>query len=458
VILVAGLVAVAVALAWWMPRGAAAHLGAILLVGLVGVLAVAGMLGGGWALGRVARRRLDLAMALGVGLLVVTVALPVSAYRGLNDRWWVAFDGRGLSLLKGAGPGGYGPFHLHNASAVERFPTDREDLPGLVAGMLERGVAVGGRSEGRRVARCLPLLFTPAPNAPPSGGDPPRCDGRLLDDPPRVAVPWRVTLPLATEHPPALLAAGGRLLLAWTGADDRRVHLQSSTDGTHFGGTVTLPATTTSSPALASDGARVWVAWTGDGGGLEIASSVDGERFGGATRLDRTSGGVPALAYGDGRLLLAWRDPDSNHLHLAASPDGARFGEEITLDETSDLGPSLWFADHTWVLSWIGRGGDRVNLLSSSDGEHFGTKTVLEATSADPPAVTGGDVWVLAWTRSRDGSTGLLVSRDGSTRFVNELALDEPSAGPSLATFEGHVLLAWNRSGRRPAIHVATIV
>src|SRR6266540_1310824 len=50
VILVAGLVAVAVALAWWMPRGAAAHLGAILLVGLVGVLAVAGMLGGGWAL------------------------------------------------------------------------------------------------------------------------------------------------------------------------------------------------------------------------------------------------------------------------------------------------------------------------------------------------------------------------------------------------------------------------
>src|SRR6266542_3399275 len=178
---------------WARWRGVAAVRDArppvILVVGLVGVLAVAGMLGGGWALGRVARRRLDLAMALGVGLLVVTVALPVSAYRGLNDRWWVAFDGRGLSLLKGAGPGGYDPFHLHNASAVERFPTDREDLPGLVAGMLERGVAVGGRSEGRRVARCLPLLFTPAPNAPPSGGDPPRCDGRLLDDPPRVAVP-----------------------------------------------------------------------------------------------------------------------------------------------------------------------------------------------------------------------------------------------------------------------------
>ncbi len=457
-ILVAGLVAVAVALAWWMPRGGAAHLGAILLVGLVGVLAVAGMIGGGWALGRVARRRLDLAIALGVGLLVVTVGLPVSAYRGLNDRWWVAFDDRGLSLLKGAGPGGYGPFHLHNASAIERFPTDRGDLPGLVAGMLERGVAVGGRSEGRRAARCLPLLFTPAPNAPPSGGDRPPCDGRLLDDPPRVAVPRPVALPLATEHPPALLAAGGRLLLAWTGADDGRVHLQSSTDGTHFGGTVTLPATTMGSPALASDGMRVWVAWTGDGGGLEIASSADGERFGDATRLDRTSGGAPALAYGDGRLLLAWRDPDSNHLHLAASPDGARFGEEITLDETSDLAPSLRFADHTWVLSWIGRGGDRVNLFSSSDGEHFGTKTVLEATSGDPPAVTGGDVWVLAWTRSRDGTTGLLVSRDGSTRFVNELALDEPSAGPTLATFEGHVLLAWNRSGRRPAIEVATIV
>src|SRR6266704_233547 len=154
--------------------------------------------------------------APGVGLLVVTVGLPVSAYRGLNDRWWVAFDDRGLSLLKGAGPGGYGPFHLHNASAIERFPTDRGDLPGLVAGMLERGVAVGGRSEGRRAARCLPLLFTPAPNAPPSGGDWPPCDGRLLDDPPRVAVPRPVALPLATEHPPALLAAGGRLLLAWT--------------------------------------------------------------------------------------------------------------------------------------------------------------------------------------------------------------------------------------------------
>src|SRR6266542_352600 len=66
---------------WARWRGVAAVRDArppvILVVGLVGVLAVAGMLGGGWALGRVARRRLDLAMALGVGLLVVTVALPV---------------------------------------------------------------------------------------------------------------------------------------------------------------------------------------------------------------------------------------------------------------------------------------------------------------------------------------------------------------------------------------------
>src|SRR6266542_3080302 len=280
-------------------------------------------------------------MALGVGLLVVTVALPVSAYRGLNDRWWVAFDGRGLSLLKGAGPGGYGPFHLHNASAVERFPTDREDLPGLVAGMLERGVAVGGRSEGRRVARCLPLLFTPAPNAPPSGGDPPRCDGRLLDDPPRVAVPWRVTLPLATEHPPALLAADGRLLLAWRDPDSNHLHLAASPDGARFGEEITLDETSDLGPSLwFAD--HTWVlSWIGRGGDrVNLLSSSDGEHFGTKTVLEATSADPPAVTGGD-VWVLAWTRSRDGSTGLLVSRDGStRFVNELALDEPS-AGPSL---------------------------------------------------------------------------------------------------------------------
>src|SRR6266566_3238584 len=407
-----GVLAGAIALAWWTARGIAAHLGAILLVGVDGTLAISGLLGGGWALTRLARRRLDLAIALGMALLVATIGLPVSGYRGLNDRWWVAFDQQGLTLLKGAGPRGYGPFHVHNATAVERFQTSREDLPVLVAGMLDRGVAV----------------------------------------------PRQVTLPVATRDRPALVAAGGRVLLAWTGARDRRVRLRATTDGIHFGGTVTLQATAKGAPSLASDGTRVWVAWTGDDGGLAIASSADGERFGDATRLGRVSGSAPALEYGDGRLLIGWRDPDSNRLRLAVSLDGVRFGREVTLDETSDLAPTLRFADHAWVLAWIGRAGDQVNLLSSTDGEHFEGKTVLAATSGSPPALAAGGVWLLAWTRSQDGSTGLLVSRDGHSRFVDELRLDGQSAGPSMATFDGHVLLAWHERGRRPAVHLATIL
>ncbi len=455
-----GVLAGAIALAWWTARGIAAHLGAILLVGVDGTLAISGLLGGGWALTRLARRRLDLAIALGMALLVATIGLPVSGYRGLNDRWWVAFDQQGLTLLKGAGPRGYGPFHVHNATAVERFQTSREDLPVLVAGMLDRGVAVRGRSAGRLAARCLPLLFTPVPGPLPAGGGDTSgpCSERLFDDPPGVPVPRQVTLPVATRDRPALVAAGGRVLLAWTGARDRRVRLRATTDGIHFGGTVTLQATAKGAPSLASDGTRVWVAWTGDDGGLAIASSADGERFGDATRLGRVSGSAPALEYGDGRLLIGWRDPDSNRLRLAVSLDGVRFGREVTLDETSDLAPTLRFADHAWVLAWIGRAGDQVNLLSSTDGEHFEGKTVLAATSGSPPALAAGGVWLLAWTRSQDGSTGLLVSRDGHSRFVDELRLDGQSAGPSMATFDGHVLLAWHERGRRPAVHLATIL
>src|SRR6266536_2788028 len=455
-----GVLAGAIALAWWTARGIAAHLGAILLVGVDGTLAISGLLGGGWALTRLARRRLDLAIALGMALLVATIGLPVSGYRGLNDRWWVAFDQQGLTLLKGAGPRGYGPFHVHNATAVERFQTSREDLPVLVAGMLDRGVAVRGRSAGRLAARCLPLLFTPVPGPLPAGGGDTSgpCSERLFDDPPGVPVPRQVTLPVATRDRPALVAAGGRVLLAWTGARDRRVRLRATTDGIHFGGTVTLQATAKGAPSLASDGTRVWVAWTGDDGGLAIASSADGERFGDATRLGRVSGSAPALEYGDGRLLIGWRDPDSNRLRLAVSLDGVRFGREVTLDETSDLAPTLRFAEHAWVLAWIGRAGDQVNLLSSTDGEHFEGKTVLAATSGSPPALAAGGVWLLAWTRSQDGSTGLLVSRDGHSRFVDELRLDGQSAGPSMATFDGHVLLAWHERGRRPAVHLATIL
>jgi Protein kinase domain len=456
----AGFVAVAVVLVWSLFHGIAAHLGAILVIGLEGALAIAGLVGGGWALARLARRRLDLSIGLGMLLLVITITLPVSGYQGLNGHYWVAFDHEGLSLLKGAGPEGYGPFHLHNATVVERFGTHREDLPALVTGMLDRGVEVAGRSQGRQAARCLPLLFTPAPDQQPgaSGGTEP-CAERLFEDPPIVAPPRQVTLPVASEHPPALLAWGGRVvLLAWTDARDRRVHLRSSTDGSRFGSPVTLPAAASGSPALAGDGRRVYLAWTRDDGRLAIASSADGERFGSVIQLEYTSGSAPALAYGDGRLLLGWRDASSNHLHLAVSLDGAHFREETILEETSDLAPTLAFADHTWVLSWIGRADATVNLLVSTDGERFGTKTVLEATSEYTPAVAAGDVWVLAWTRSQTDTTGLLVSRSGGARFVNELELTEPSAGPSLASFGGHLLLAWHERGARPAIHVATVV
>jgi hypothetical protein len=336
----AGSVAVVVAVAWTLRRGIAAHLAAMLVVGFEGLLALAGLLGGGWALTRLARRRLDLSIAL--GLLLAR---------------------RGGQRQVGRAVGGPLP------SAAVHVEAERR----------------------RHQPMCRAAVWRPA----------------------SVPVPWQVTMPLATEHPPALPAEGGRVLLAWTGAGDRHIHLRSSTDGRSFGGAVTLPA---------------------------------------------TSSGSPALVYGDGRLLLAWRDPASNELHLATSRDGARFGEEVTLQETSDLAPSLRFADGTWVLAWIGRAGARMNLLTSRDGVRFERKTVLGASSRYPPALTAGEVWVLAWTRSQDGATGLLVSRNGATHFVNELALDGPSGGPSLAAFGGHVLLAWHRSGARPAIHIATVV
>jgi hypothetical protein len=440
-------------LLWWVLRGIAAHLGTVLVLGLESVLAASLVVIGCWCPVRLAALRTAVGCFVAAAILLIML---IPSYHGLNNRYWVALDHGHISLLKGAGSNGYGPFHVHNTNGVERFGTEHQHFPPLVASMLDYGVGVTGRVQGRRVARCLPLMFASAPNAPVGPGDDEGlCSTQLFNDPLQVRVEQQTTLPDATEHPPALLTFGGRVLLAWTGQSDGQVHLRTSIDGINFSKVVSPSAVSDSEPALASDGNRVFVAWTAPDGHLTIASSVDGESFDEPVRLEQTSDTAPALAYGNAKLLLAWVDTRSSDIHLMGSSDGIHFGQEIPLDETSDVAPALMFADHAWYLSWIGRYGAQVNILSSADGVSFDGKRVLAAASNARPTMAAGDVWFLAWTRREDNAMGLLISKSHGADFVNELDLAEQSGGGlSLTTFQGHVLLAWHDGGTRPSIHV----
>ncbi len=451
------LVAMAGLIAWWLFRAIAAHAGMVVFLAAECVLGVLALVGGGLLVARLADDYPGASLVVGVALLAAVVAIPFSSYHGLHDRYWVGFDHGRIAILKGAGPGGFGFLHIHNASVVERFDTDRERLPPLVADTLEYGIEITSRAEGQRVAHCLPLVFTPMPDAPVGPGDDAAlCASRILDILPWMSVPQPITLPDTTDQPPALLATGDRILLAWTAKSDGHLRLRSSTDGMHFSAPVTLPATSENAPALATDGTRVFVAWSEPDGRLAVMSSADGLHFGDAVRLEQTSATAPALAYGDGKLLLAWVG-DANHLHVMASPDGLKFGEDTTLDDTSEIAPDLLFADHNWYLSWIGRSDRRVNVARSSDGLSFAGKVVLDATSEYRPAMTVRTIWFLAWTRFEDDGLGVLLSKGAGADFVNELALAEQSSGVSLATFHGHVLLAWCDDSDQPAIHVATL-
>jgi hypothetical protein len=126
--------------------------------------------------------------------VVILFALFVGySYNQLNNQYWVGFAGGRVAILKGAGPDGF--MGVRNTSRVEQSATGREQLPTLLVGILDEGVRISDRAEGRQLTRCFPHLFTPAVDAHVGvQDDSDLCREALFADPLLLPVPRHRTL------------------------------------------------------------------------------------------------------------------------------------------------------------------------------------------------------------------------------------------------------------------------
>lgn len=193
---------------------------------------------------------------------------------------------------------------------------------------------------------------------------------------------------------PALLAADGRLWLAWRGTNDDRPRLRvmHSHSGTHWQGKVTLQETSDHGPALAFFNGRYYLAWTGrnDNQNVNLISSPNGSQWGNKIVLNTDpsarSDGAPVLTVHDGKLWLSWRGTNDDHpyLYVMSTADGVRWSGKVRLSETSDFGPAMAPYRGVLRLAWTGRDDKRhINLISSSDGGTWSSKKTLYDRSND---------------------------------------------------------------------------
>ncbi|HEX4334863.1 MAG TPA: hypothetical protein VH062_03055 [Polyangiaceae bacterium] len=194
----------------------------------------------------------------------------------------------------------------------------------------------------------------------------------------------------------------GKLYYAFDGTD-RKINIESSSDGVNWSKETVNNATSPYAPALVAYKDRLVVSYTGEGdGNLNIFSSLDGTFQGDANNslnqkvvLDAISKHAPAVASFNGKLYIAWTGFPGGFLGLGTNPalnvgviDG--FGGNGILGqvttEASDDGPGLIGFGDKLLLSWVGSGNDNLNYATFTstqiDGDIAGgtlhaTKTTL---------------------------------------------------------------------------------
>ena len=245
------------------------------------------------------------------------------------------------------------------------------------------------------------------------------------------AANWSERMPIGerSAHSPSLAYFRARIYIAWTGIEaDHYLNLMSTADGVHWENRMTFwdepsRAQSDASPALVAANGRMYIAWsgrstpwTGAAGlqrGLNWMSSGDGVTWTKRTPIGETSRHSPSLAYFQGRFYIAWTGYESEqNLNLMSSADGLHWGGRIAFRTEprracSNDGPFLFAEDRHLHLVWSSREAvPRLQWCSSRNGTDWTPRQVIGGSSKHAPAMSSfsGHPYV-AWTGTDDEHT-----------------------------------------------------
>lgn len=209
-----------------------------------------------------------------------------------------------------------------------------------------------------------------------------------------------VVLDAKTADGPALLAYGGKLRLFFSDAASGQIAVSESVNGADWSVPKTLPMKSDHAPALAAFAGKLFLAWTekDETSSVSIVASPDGESWDApktsfATHPRRHSAKGPALLASGGRLTLGWigpreangyawfsglyanllddyyRDYFRSFVQWTSTPDGYTWSVERTLDERSEHAPAMAALGDRIFVAWTGVDGDNlVNVKVSEQG------------------------------------------------------------------------------------------
>ncbi|MBK8259213.1 MAG: hypothetical protein IPK82_41970 [Polyangiaceae bacterium] len=250
-----------------------------------------------------------------------------------------------------------------------------------------------------------------------------------------------VSLDGHTNVAPALCAANGKVVLAWTELDGKIAAAISTNDGESFGPkTLVSNASSDDGPALFFDGGELVLCFASKESGKLVMMRSSGDlAFSGRAELPFASKHTPALARYHGQVWLAWTETDqTSSVSIATSADGKVWDASKTSFAThprrhSAKGPALLVDGERLTLGWIGSreangyawfAGMYPHLLDDYYRDYF--KSYVQ------------------WTTTKDGRV-----------WSVERALDERSEfAPALASFKEHVYVAWTGTDASNLVNV----
>ena len=297
----------------------------------------------------------------------------------------------------------------------------------------------------------------------------------------------KVTLPETSINAPGFFSYVNQptagTVIAWAGTDAaHRLNVMTSADGLSYGNKITLGETSIRRPAVVrmsqAAGGAVILAWTGTDANrsLNVLFDVYGSRQ--KLTLADNSFTSPAITIFNGNLLLAWTGTDASHslnvmpIYLAPLRAGPK---TILSGVGSNAWPNLTVRGHDTVfncnsnvvLGWSATNvPDVLQLAESCDGSHFSTlygmNGLLETSSFGPdylwfPTEAGPEDWI-GWTGTdaihhlNVWWTSVYPQWNGKKTILPETALGGPMLG-----FDEGLLIAWTGTDAAHHLNVARL-
>ena len=298
----------------------------------------------------------------------------------------------------------------------------------------------------------------------------------------------KVTLPETSINAPGFFSYVNQpyvgTVISWAGTDSaHHLNVMTSADGLHYGSKITLGETSIRRPAVTemskAAGGAVILAWTGTDANrsLNVLFDVYGSRQ--KLTLADNSFTSPSLAIFNGNLLLAWTGTDASHslnvrqIFLAPLREGPKtiffgVGSNAWPNLTVRGSDSVFNCASNVVLAWENAGGIPLvlQLAESCDGSHFSTlygmHGLSETSAFGPdflwfPTEAGPENWI-GWTGTDPAShlnvwwSSAYPQWNGTKTVLSETALGGPMLG-----FDQGLLIAWTGTDAAHHLNVASL-